>query len=79
MSNFDYAGHNLDPEKFVTRRGISKLAEEVLGIPFPKSRIDKLSMRGEGPPVDAKIGQRELTRVKHVIPYLLSQLREVRS
>ena len=79
MSDFDFEAHGLDPNKFVTRRGIVELADKALGIPLSKSKIDKMAMAGNGPSIDARIGQRELTRIRNAIPFILALLREVRS
>jgi hypothetical protein len=75
MQDFDYSAYGLNPDKFLTRHGIVELAEK-LGVPLAKSTLDKKAMRGEGPPVDAMVGTRYLTRTHSAVPYLLSLLRK---
>jgi hypothetical protein len=79
MIGFDFEAHGLDPDKYVTRRGIVELADKLFGIPLSKSKIDKMAMAGNGPSIDARIGQRELTRIRNAVPFILAQLSEVRS
>jgi hypothetical protein len=59
------------------RRLISELSVEVLG-PGAKvslSRIDKLAMRGMGPPVDFLLGPKFLTKRRNAEIWLRSLLR----
>jgi hypothetical protein len=56
MEDFDFAARGLDPERYLTRDGICELAEKTLGIPLPRSTLNKAAMRGKGPPVDAVVG-----------------------
>jgi hypothetical protein len=66
-----------DPEDLLLdRRGISDLSIEELGpgAHIPVSRIEKLAMNGMGPPVDAKLGLKHLTKVRHARPWLRSLL-----
>jgi hypothetical protein len=67
-----------DPEDLLLdRRHIALLSTDVLG---PGARvslhtIEKLAMRGEGPPVDYKLGPKMLTRRSNAIAWLRSLLR----
>jgi hypothetical protein len=74
MEDFDYSAYGLNPDKFLTRRGVVEVAEK-LGVPLAKSTLDKKAMRGEGPPVDAMAGPKHLTRTRNAVPYLLGLLR----
>jgi hypothetical protein len=78
MADFDFKAHGLDPDKFVTRRGIVALSIEVFGIPLSKSRLDKDAAAGVGPTADARVGQRALYRVRTAVPYILARLSEVK-
>ena len=67
-----------DPEDLLLdRRGISALSIEELGPGafIPKSKIEKLAMAGKGPPVDAKLGLKHLTKKRNARPWLRSMLR----
>jgi hypothetical protein len=76
MQDFDFHARGLDPDRFLTRRGVAELAMRVFGIPLSKSTIDKKALRGEGPPVDAVIGAKHLTSTRNAVAYVLRQLRE---
>jgi hypothetical protein len=71
-----------DPEDLLLdRRGISALSREELGPGgfIPKSKIEKLAMAGKGPPVDAMLGLKHLTKVRNARPWLRSLLRPAAS
>jgi hypothetical protein len=75
MQDFDYSAYGLNPDRFLTRHGIIEVAEK-LGVPLAKSTLDKKAMRGEGPPVDAMVGTKYLTRTRNAVPFLLGLLRK---
>jgi hypothetical protein len=67
-----------DPEDLLLdRRGIAELSREELGPGafIPKSKIEKLAMAGEGPPVDARLGLKYLTKKRNARLWLRSVLR----
>lgn len=66
-----------DPEDLLLdRRGISDLSIEELGpgARISVSRIEKLAMRGMGPPVDAQLGPKHLTKKRNARPWLRTLL-----
>jgi hypothetical protein len=64
-----------DLDKFLyDRDGLSKLAAELYGVRIPKSRFDKLALIDLGPPVDARLGNRQFTSRRNAIAYLESIL-----
>jgi hypothetical protein len=68
-----------DPEDLLLdRRGISDLSIEELGpgARVSLSRIEKLAMKGMGPPVDARLGPKYLTRKRNARPWLRSLLQQ---
>jgi hypothetical protein len=68
-----------DPEDLLLDRShISKLSVEELGpgARVSVSRIDKLAMKGNGPPVDYTLGNKHLTRKRNARTWLRSLLRE---
>ncbi len=75
MQDFDFEAHGLNPDRYLTRRGICEMAERVLGVPIGKSTLDKLSVQGCGPKIDAVVGSRHLTKTKHAVEFILGRLR----
>jgi hypothetical protein len=68
-----------DPEDaLLDRRHIAELSLEELGpgAPVSASKIDKLAMLGNGPPVDFILGNKFLTRKRNARAWLRSLLRE---
>jgi hypothetical protein len=68
-----------DPEDILLdRRHISLISTEVLGpgARVSLAKIEKLAMRGEGPPVDYLLGPKMLTRKRNAVTWLRSLLRE---
>jgi len=68
-----------DPEDILLdRRHISLISTEVLGPGARVSigKIEKLAMRGKGPPVDYLLGHKQLTRKRNAVAWLRSLLRE---
>jgi hypothetical protein len=67
-----------DPEDLLLdRRHIAQLSTNVLG-PGAKvslGKIEKLAMRGEGPPVDYRLGPKMLTKKRNAVAWLRSLLR----
>ena len=66
-----------DPEDLLLdRRGISALSVEELGpgAHVSVSRIEKLAMRGMGPPIDARLGPKHLSMKRNARPWLRSLL-----
>jgi hypothetical protein len=74
QDDFDYEAFGLHPDRFLTRRGIIEVAEK-LGVPLAITTLEKKAWRGEGPPVDAVVGTKYLTRTRNAVPYLLGLLR----
>jgi hypothetical protein len=68
-----------DPEDvLLDRRQIALISTEVLGPGGRVSiyKIEKLAMRGKGPPVDYLLGPKLLTRKRNAVAWLRSLLRE---
>jgi hypothetical protein len=76
MEMFDFEAHGLDPDRYLTRAGISELAERVFGFRVPVSTQAKLAMRGKGPPTDAMVGNKGLTTTRNAVAFILSRLRK---
>jgi hypothetical protein len=76
MEPFDFEAHGLDPDRYVTRAGISELADRVFGVPIPVSTINKLVLRGCGPVTDAVCGTKYLTTTRNAVSFILSRLRK---
>jgi hypothetical protein len=70
----DFAAFNLNPNRYVTRRGIIEIADR-LGIPLSHSRLDKLAMEGRGPPVDGIMGNKHLSTTRSAVIWLLGLVR----
>lgn len=67
----------IDPEDhLLDRKHISLLSIEELGpgARVPPGKIDKLAMVGKGPPVDAYLGLKHLTKRRHARAWLRSLL-----
>jgi hypothetical protein len=75
METFDFEAYGLDPDRYLTRDGISALADKVFGIPIPRSTINKLVMRGCGPATDAVVGTKHLTKTRNAVAFILGRLR----
>jgi hypothetical protein len=61
-----------NPDEFLyDRRALGNvLAPEVFNVFIAKSRIDKLASLGLGPPIDGRLGPKELTTRRNGIEYL---------
>jgi hypothetical protein len=75
METFDFEAYGLDPDRYLTREGISVLADKVFGVPIPRSTINKLVMRGCGPVTDAVVGTKHLTKTRNAVAFILGRLR----
>ena len=67
-----------DPEDILLdRRHIAELSTEVLGpgARISISKIEKLALKGMGPPVDFKLGPKNLTTRRNACAWLRSLLR----
>jgi len=63
-----------DDLPLLTRRDGARFIRETLGLPLSKSTIDKKAMRGQGPPIAAYWGKRELYSRKALTEWALSHL-----
>ena len=75
MQDFDFEAHGLNPDRFLTRRGIAEMADRVFGIPLTVEAINKAALKGCGPKIDAMAGCAQLTKTKHAVEFILGRLR----
>jgi len=65
----------IDDERLVTFDGAVRLIHETLGIPIPKSRLQKDSANGIAPPPDAIYGRTYLFRPAKILAYARTLVR----
>ena len=61
-------------QEFLTRRQLAEYLTS-LGLPIGKGTIDKLCMRGEGPPAAGRWGNRDVYRPEQVRAWAMRYLR----
>jgi hypothetical protein len=75
MQDFDFKANDLNPDRFLTRRGIAEVADRVFGIPLTVVAINKAAGKGCGPKVDAMAGNAQLTTTRHAVEFIRGRLR----
>jgi hypothetical protein len=73
--DFDYGANGLNPDRYLTRRGIAEVANRVFGVPLTVEAINKAALKGCGPKIDAMAGNAQLSTTRHGVEFILGRLR----